>query len=86
MIGAAVNLLDQPDTLVPVLQKLGARHRSYGVVDAHYATVGGALILTLEQGLGEVFTPETRSAWTEMYSLVSRTMIEAANEAQAVAA
>ena len=78
MIGAAVGLLDRPDALIPVLQKLGARHGGYGVVDAHYATVGGALLLTLEQGLGDAFTPETRAAWTEMYGIVSRTMIEAA--------
>ncbi|MEP7099950.1 MAG: globin family protein [Burkholderiales bacterium] len=80
MIGAAVGLLDRPDALVPVLRKLGARHGGYGVVDAHYATVGAALLLTLEQGLGDAFAPETRAAWTEMYGLVSRTMIEAARE------
>ena len=43
MIGAAVGLLDRPDALIPVLQKLGARHAGYGVVEAHYATVGDAL-------------------------------------------
>jgi len=86
MIGAAVNLLDRPDALIPVLQKLGARHSGYGVVDGHYATVGGALLLTLEQGLGDAFTPETRAAWTEMYGLVSRTMIEAARVSESVAA
>jgi hemoglobin-like flavoprotein len=77
MIGAAVGLLDRPDALSPVLQKLGARHRGYGVVDAHYPTVGSALLLTLEQGLGDAFTPDTRAAWAEMYGVVSRTMIEA---------
>lgn len=81
MIGSAVRLLDKPDVLMPVLRSLGARHESYGVIDAHYATVGGALLLTLEQGLGEAFTPETRVAWTAMYGLVSRTMMEAAHEA-----
>ncbi len=79
MIGAAVGLLDRPAALIPVLQKLGARHGGYGVVDAHYATVGGALLLTLEQGLGDAFTPDTRAAWTEMYGIVSRTMIEGAH-------
>ncbi|MDO9355403.1 MAG: globin family protein [Solirubrobacteraceae bacterium] len=81
MIGAAVGLLDRPATLMPVLQQLGARHGGYGVVDAHYATVGGALLLTLEQGLGEAFTPETRAAWTAMYGIVSQTMIAASKEA-----
>ena len=78
MIGSAVGLLDRPDTLLPVLRQLGARHGGYGVVDAHYASVGTALLQTLEQGLGAAFTPEVRDAWVETYGLISRTMIEAA--------
>ena len=78
MIGAAVGLLDRSDALLPVLRSLGGCHGGYGVVDAHYATVGGALLLTLEQGLGEAFTPAVRDAWAAMYGIVSRTMIEAA--------
>jgi len=77
MIGSAVGLLDRPDTLGPVLRRLGARHSGYGVVDAHYATVGAALLRTLEQGLGAAFTPEVRAAWAALYDVVSRTMIEA---------
>ena len=80
MIGSAVGLLEKPAQLMPVLRSLGARHGNYGVVDAHYATVGGALLLTLEQGLGDAFTPEVREAWTAMYGIVSSTMIEAARE------
>lgn len=85
MIGSAVGLLDKPDVLLPVLRNLGARHGGYGVQDAHYATVGGALLLTLEQGLGDAFTPEVRDAWTAMYGLVSSTMIEASREPVATA-
>lgn len=83
MIGAAVKLLDQPQTLLPVLRTLGARHGGYGVQPKHYATVGGALLLTLEQGLGPAFDAPTRAAWTAMYAIVSSTMIGAA---EAVAA
>jgi hemoglobin-like flavoprotein len=78
MIGAAVGLLDRPHALLPVLRSLGARHAGYGVRDAHYATVGSALIQTLEQGLGDAFTAEVREAWIALYGVVSRTMIEAA--------
>lgn len=78
MIGAAVGLLDRPDALMPVLRQLGARHGGYGVQDEHYATVGGALLRTLEQGLGDAFTADVRAAWTAMYGVVSGTMIEAA--------
>jgi len=85
MIASAVGLLDKPQVLLPVLRNLGARHGGYGVVAAHYATVGGALLLTLEQGLGDAFTPEVREAWTAMYGVVSRTMIEASREPVATA-
>jgi len=86
MIGSAVGLLDKSEVLLPVLRKLGARHAGYGVVDAHYATVGSALLLTLEQGLGDAFTPEVRAAWTAMYGIVSRTMVEAARMPQSALA
>ena len=86
MIGAAVGLLERPQALLPVLRSLGARHAGYGVEDAHYATVGGALLLTLEQGLADAFTPEVREAWTVMYGIVSRTMMEAAAAAEAMPA
>jgi len=74
MLAAAIELLDRPASLTPVLLKLGQRHAGYGVVDAHYASVGAALLDTLAAGLGESFTPEVREAWTTMYGDVARTM------------
>lgn len=78
MIAAAVQGLDKPDTLIPIVQSLGKRHAGYGVQTHHYDTVGAALLWTLEQGLGKDFTPETKSAWTETYKLVAGTMQGAA--------
>jgi len=78
MIGAAVDLLEEPDTLVPVLRKLGARHVNYGVQDQHYATVGAALLKTLKQGLGNAYTDEVHAAWVALYHVVSETMMGAA--------
>ena len=80
MIGAAVGMLDRPATLIPVLRKMGARHAGYGVKDAHYATVGAALLKTLEQGLGDAFTADAREAWTVLYGVIASTMQEAAHE------
>jgi len=87
MLGAAIELLDRPASLTPVLLKLGQRHANYGVVDAHYASVGAALLDTLSAGLGNSFTPEVRDAWTAMYGHVAQTMLQgAANEPQPLAA
>ena len=85
MIGSALDLLDRPATLLPVLRQLGVRHGGYGVKDSHYATVGGALIQTLEQGLGVAFTDEVRQAWVDLYGVISSTMIEAAQREVALA-
>ncbi|WP_395011988.1 methyl-accepting chemotaxis protein [Undibacterium sp.] len=78
MIGAAVGKLNDLDSLVPILQSLGQRHVAYGVSNAHYQTVGAALLKTLEQGLGAGFTPAVKTAWTEVYGVMSNTMIQAA--------
>ena len=74
MLDLIVHWLDVPERLVPVLKQLGARHGTYGVLDDHYAKVGSALIATLEEGLGDKFTPELRGAWTEAYLLISSLM------------
>ena len=80
MIGSALQLLDRPGALLPVLRSLGARHAGYRVREEHYDTVGSALILTLEQGLGAAFTPEARAAWIELYGVIAGTMREGARE------
>jgi hemoglobin-like flavoprotein len=85
MIGAAIDLLDRPASLTPVLLKLGQRHAGYGVVEAHYASVGAALLDTLAAGLGDGFTAEVREAWTVMYGHVAQTMQKGA-AAEALAA
>lgn len=79
MINVAVNALNKLDDVVPAIQAMGRRHRDYQVKDEHYATVAEALLWTLEQGLGEVFTAEVKEAWTQVYTILATTMIEAAN-------
>ena len=74
MIAFCVKGLDALDDLVPAVQGLGRRHAGYGVTDAHYETVGGALLWTLDKGLGAEFTPEVKAAWTSVYTLLASTM------------
>lgn len=81
MITAAVRMLDKLDQLVPIVQNLGVRHAGYGVEDSHYDTVGGALLKTLSQGLGDAFTDDVKEAWTVAYGILAKTMIDAAHEA-----
>ena len=78
MLTAAVKGLDRLDQLVPVVEELGRRHVAYRVEDAHYDTVGTALLWTLEKGLGSAFTPDVRDAWVAVYGLLAGTMKNAA--------
>ncbi len=77
-IGFVVASLRRPDALLPAARGLAVRHTRYGVEEEHYALVGAALLWTLEQGLGEAFTPETHEAWAAAYAMLSGAMIEAA--------
>jgi len=81
MIGTAVAQLDKLGEVVPAVQALGKRHVGYGVQDAHYDTVGQALLWTLGQGLGDAFTEDVAAAWTKVYTTLATVMKEAAAEA-----
>jgi nitric oxide dioxygenase len=80
MLGTVVAGLNNIDTLMPAVQALGRRHGGYGVTARHYASVGSALLWTLEKGLGEAFTPEVKDAWATAYIVLSTTMMNAANQ------
>lgn len=82
-LGVAVRGLSDLEATVPVIQKLAQNHVQYGVKPEHYEPVGEALIWTLGQGLGEGFTPEVKTAWVGVYTLVSETMIAAAYDGEA---
>ena len=77
-----VRNIDRLDQIIPEVEALGRRHAGYGVRAEQYATVGSALLWTLEQGLGDEFTEEIANAWADAYRRVSSAMIEAARLAE----
>ena len=79
-IGSVVEALDRIETMMDDLRALARRHGRYGVHEGHYASVGAALVWTLEQGLGFDFTPDVREAWVTAYGLLSSAMIAASSE------
>jgi hemoglobin-like flavoprotein len=78
MINMVVTSLDNLAPLLGAVEDLGRRHVGYGVTDAHYDTVGSALLWTLDKGLGEQFTPPVEAAWTEAYTTLASVMKQAA--------
>jgi NAD(P)H-flavin reductase/hemoglobin-like flavoprotein len=73
-----VQMVDQPDELVPFLEQLGRDHRKFGVIAQHYDAVGAALISAIEHFAGDAFTPEVKTAWTDAYGVVAGAMRTAA--------
>ena len=74
-LGVVVNGLADLESVLPAASALAKRHVYYGVKAADYGPVGAALLWTLEQGLGERWTPQLAVAWTEAYTLLSDFMI-----------
>lgn len=77
-LGFVVDHLEDPDVLMPAAVDLAQRHIGYGVNAKQYASVGAALIQTLEQLLGPKFTQNHRDAWTQTYGGLSKAMTDAA--------
>ena len=82
-IGLAVRNLHQPAAIIKSVEQMGQRHVGYGVTEAHYDTVGEALLWTLGQGLGDAFTPAVRDAWAATYTMLADVMKAGARRAAA---
>ena len=78
MLDDVVRMLDDPEALLPELAALGRRHVGYGTDSADYDAVGSALLVTLEDSLGDAFTPRVRDAWMETYRTIAGIMRRAA--------
>ena len=77
-LAVAVAHLDNLGTLAPAIEALARRHVDYSVTAEHYDIVGAALLWTLEQGLGDDFTPAAYAAWATVYTTLAGVMKRAA--------
>lgn len=80
MLLFVVDGLSNLDKLKPILKKLGREHVHYGVQEAHYLDVRKALLNTLEIGLQDEFTADTKQAWIEIFDSIIQLMLEGALE------
>jgi len=84
VLNVVVNGLSRPRQILGAVEELGRSHLTYGVRPEHYATVGAALLWTVQTGLGDAFTSQVREAWTCAYLFLSSTMQRAADNAETV--
>jgi hemoglobin-like flavoprotein len=83
-LAVVVGGLGNLESILPAASALARRHIGYGAKAEHYPVVGGALLWTLEKGLGDGWTPEVADAWTAAYGTLSGFMIaEAYGSAEA---
>jgi hemoglobin-like flavoprotein len=76
-----VSWVDNPEELVPYLEKLGREHKGFGVNETHFPEVGVSLISTLRYFSGESWDADLEKDWSAAYGVVADVMVRAGAEA-----
>ncbi|WP_298008769.1 NO-inducible flavohemoprotein [uncultured Aquabacterium sp.] len=74
-VAAYAEHIDNPGVLMPVLERVAAKHVSLGIRSEHYAIVGRHLLASIAEVLGEAATPELIDAWAAAYGQLADIMI-----------
>jgi hemoglobin-like flavoprotein len=77
-LAAILRSIRAHDQFVTAGRALGARHRGYGVVAAHYRIMGDALLAARADAVGPDWTEEVAEAWRLAYNLTAETMMSGA--------
>ncbi|MGG7034229.1 MAG: NO-inducible flavohemoprotein [Flavobacterium sp.] len=67
--------IENPSVLINVLKMIGNKHVSLNITADQYDIVGGHLIGSIKEVLGEAATPELVDAWTCAYTELAEIMI-----------
>lgn len=66
-VAAYAEHIDHPQVLMPVLERVAAKHVSLGIRREHYAIVGRHLLASIVEVLGQAATPALIDAWAAAY-------------------
>lgn len=69
-----VSNLRAPDRLLPIIRKLGERHRELGVAADHYPPFREAFLKTLQERMRERWTPQIEAAWGATFDMLATEM------------
>jgi nitric oxide dioxygenase len=72
---AIVDNLDDPELLRAEAHRIATTHRGYGVTAEMYAWVGTALIDSLRESTGDVWSDEAERAWKGAYAILARAIV-----------
>jgi len=76
--GAAANIEDF-SKIMPVLERIGEKHRSLQIKPEHYPIVGENLLGAIKEVLGDAATDEIMDAWADAYDVISDVFIRMEN-------
>ena len=74
-VAAYAEHIDHPEVLMPVLERIAAKHVSLGIRQEHYAIVGRHLLASISEVLGEAATPALIDAWAAAYGQLANLLI-----------
>lgn len=77
--GAAANIEDF-SKIMPVLERIGEKHRSLQIKPEHYPIVGENLLGAIKEVLGDAATNEILDAWADAYDVISDVFIRMENK------
>lgn len=77
---AAAQNIDNLESLLPVVKKIGQKHVDSKVLPEHYPIVGKNLLLAIKEVLGDAATDEVLQAWEEAYQVISKIFIDVEQE------
>jgi nitric oxide dioxygenase len=72
---AAAQNIARLEAILPAVRSIAHKHRSLGVLAAHYPIVGEHLLGAIREVLGEAATPEILGAWAEAYQEIASVFI-----------
>lgn len=75
VLGAAENI-ENLGAIMPLVEKIGARHVAAGVKPEHYPIIGANLLAAIKEVLGDAATDEIISAWEKTYGVLAEIFIE----------
>eukprot|EP01084_Bolivina_argentea_P267925 454950_1 len=80
-IGSTIALLDNQETLVPILEELGRRHVYYNVRPKYFKHLKKAWFNMLKQALALKWTAETERSWNIAWKFITSIMISSLEDA-----
>ncbi|SMO84441.1 NO-inducible flavohemoprotein [Melghirimyces algeriensis] len=72
---AAAAHIDQLEDILPVVERIGHKHRALGVLPEHYPIVGENLLWAIGDVLGDAATDEILEAWEKTYQVIADVFI-----------